>query len=62
MQNFRPGVVRRLGFDYSALRELNPNLIYGSISGYGDKGPWVKRPGQGSSSPVSLRAHLALGK
>ena len=46
MQNFRPGVVQRLGFDYSALRELNPNLIYGSISGYGDKGPWVKRPGQ----------------
>ena len=46
MQNFRPGVVRRLGFDYPALRNINPDLIYGSISGYGDTGPWVKRPGQ----------------
>ena len=33
------------GFDYPVLRNINLDLIYGSISGYGDKGPWVKRPG-----------------
>ena len=46
MQNFRPGVAARLGMDYEAVRAINPRLVYASISGYGDEGPWVKRPGQ----------------
>jgi len=46
MQNFRPGVVKRLGLDYEALRAINPGIVYGSITGYGDSGPWVDRPGQ----------------
>lgn len=46
IQNFRPGVVQRLGLDYESLRARNPRLVYGSISGYGDEGPWRSRPGQ----------------
>ncbi len=46
MQNFRPGVIERLGLDYEAVKAINPRLVYASITGYGDDGPWVKRPGQ----------------
>ena len=44
VENFRPGVMRRLQFDYGALRELNPKLIYCSISGYGQTGPSAELP------------------
>ncbi len=46
IQSFRPGVVERLGLDHAAVRELNPRLIYGSVSGYGGDGPWRGKPGQ----------------
>ncbi|MBC2884297.1 CoA transferase [Ochrobactrum sp. CM-21-5] len=46
IQNFRPGVISRLGLDYEAAKQLNPGLVYASISGYGEEGPWVARPGQ----------------
>ncbi|PSJ63019.1 CaiB/BaiF CoA transferase family protein [Pseudaminobacter soli (ex Li et al. 2025)] len=46
IQNFRPGVIERLGLDYEAVRKINPRLVYASISGYGEEGPWLKRPGQ----------------
>ena len=46
IQNFRPGVIKRLGLDYEATKEINPRLVYASISGYGEEGPWVGRPGQ----------------
>lgn len=46
IQNFRPGVIQRLGLDYEAAKEINPRLVYASISGYGEEGPWVGRPGQ----------------
>ncbi len=46
LQNFRPGVIGRIGLDYDTVKALNPRLVYGSITGYGDEGPWVDRPGQ----------------
>jgi CoA:oxalate CoA-transferase len=46
MHNFRPGVMERLGFDYESIRKLNPTVIYGEISGYGNEGPWKDKPGQ----------------
>jgi len=46
VQNFRPGVMRKLGFGYEDLRTVNPRLIYCSGSGYGEDGPYVSRPGQ----------------
>lgn len=46
IQNFRPGVIERLGLDYARVSEINPRLVYASISGYGEEGPWVSRPGQ----------------
>ena len=46
IQNFRPGVAERLGVDYETVSRINPRLVYASISGFGDEGPWVKRPGQ----------------
>jgi CoA:oxalate CoA-transferase len=44
VENFRPGVMRRLTLDYGSLRELNPKLIYCSISGYGQTGPSAELP------------------
>jgi CoA:oxalate CoA-transferase len=46
MHNFRPGVMERLGFDYESVRALNPRIVYGVISGYGNEGPWRGKPGQ----------------
>ncbi len=46
IQNFRPGVMERIGLDYPSVRRLNPAIIYASASGYGDDGPWRDRPGQ----------------
>ena len=45
IEGFRPGVARRLGIDYEKLRTHNPEIIYCSISGYGQSGPWRERPG-----------------
>jgi CoA:oxalate CoA-transferase len=44
VENFRPGVMRRLKLDYGSLQELNPRLIYCSISGYGQTGPSAELP------------------
>ena len=46
IQNFRPGVMDRLGFGYDALKDINPGLVYASISGFGEDGPWAGLPGQ----------------
>jgi crotonobetainyl-CoA:carnitine CoA-transferase CaiB-like acyl-CoA transferase len=46
IQNFRPGVMERIGLDYDSVRAINPRIVYGSASGYGDEGPWKNRPGQ----------------
>ncbi len=45
VENFRPDVKGRLGIDYQALRPLNPRLVYASISGFGQSGPYRDRPG-----------------
>lgn len=44
LQNFRPGVMARLGIDYEDLRALNPKLVYVSLSGWGEKGPMAHKP------------------
>jgi crotonobetainyl-CoA:carnitine CoA-transferase CaiB-like acyl-CoA transferase len=46
LQNFRPGVIERLGLDYEAVKAINPAIVYASITGYGESGPWADRPGQ----------------
>ena len=46
IHNFRPGVMKRLGFDYDEVSVLNPSIIYGEISGYGTEGEWKGKPGQ----------------
>ncbi|CAF2897350.1 unnamed protein product [Rotaria sp. Silwood2] len=45
IESFRPDVKHRLGIDYEALRQINPRLIYASISGFGQTGPYKNRPG-----------------
>jgi crotonobetainyl-CoA:carnitine CoA-transferase CaiB-like acyl-CoA transferase len=46
LQNYRPGVAKRLGVDYETLKAIKEDLVYVSISGYGESGPYVDRPGQ----------------
>jgi formyl-CoA transferase len=45
VENFRPDVKARLGIDYESLKAINPGIVYGSISGFGQDGPYHKRPG-----------------
>ncbi|HLI66352.1 MAG TPA: CoA transferase [Caulobacteraceae bacterium] len=45
VQNFRHGVNEKLGFDYEAVRRINPNIVYASLNMYGYDGPWAVRPG-----------------
>jgi len=45
VENYRPNVKRRLGIDYKSLAKINPKLVYASISGFGQTGPYADRPG-----------------
>ena len=45
VENFRPDVKRRLGVDYEDVKKVNPRIVYGSISGFGQDGPYANRPG-----------------
>ena len=45
-QNFRPGVIERIGLDFKNVKKINPKIVYGTISGYGSDGPWSSLPGQ----------------
>jgi crotonobetainyl-CoA:carnitine CoA-transferase CaiB-like acyl-CoA transferase len=46
IQNFRPGVIERLGLGYEDVKKVNPKIIYASATGYGAEGPFKDRPGQ----------------
>jgi len=75
VENYRPGVKRRLGIDFETMRKINPRLVYASISGFGQDGPYSGRPGldqvaQGMSGLMSItgrpgegpmRAGIAIG-
>jgi crotonobetainyl-CoA:carnitine CoA-transferase CaiB-like acyl-CoA transferase len=59
LENFRPGVMQRLGLDYPVLKKLNPALVYCAISGFGQQGPLAQRPAydqiiQGLSGVMSV--------
>ena len=59
VENFRPGVMARLGVCYEVLKEVRPELVYCAISGFGQDGPWVHRPAydqiiQGASGVMSI--------
>jgi CoA:oxalate CoA-transferase len=43
VENFRPGVMNRLGFDYKKVSEMNPQIVYASISGFGNSGPFKEK-------------------
>ena len=75
VENYRPRVKHRLGIDYDTMRKINPRIVYASISGFGQDGPYSDRPGldqvaQGMSGLMSitgrpgegpLRAGIAIG-
>ncbi|MDB5193634.1 MAG: Formyl-CoA transferase [Segetibacter sp.] len=46
LHNFRPGVMDRIGLDYETVKAINPLIVYGEVSGYGNEGPWKDLPGQ----------------
>ena len=62
LQNYRPGVAKRLGVDYETLSKINPRLIYVSMSGYGEDGPYVNRPGQDLVLQGMSGAMLSAGR
>lgn len=75
VENYRPAVKHRLGIDYDSIKKINPRLVYASISGFGEDGPYSNRPGldqvaQGMSGLMSVtglpgqgpvRAGIAIG-
>ena len=66
VENYRPDVKHRLGIDYDSLKEINPGLVYGSISGFGQDGPYVGRPGfdqiaQGMGGLMSITGEPGAG-
>ena len=66
MENFRVDVKYRLGVDYDSVKKVNPSIIYGSISGFGQEGPYAKRPAvdqviQGMSGLMSITGEPERG-
>lgn len=66
VENFRPDVKHRLKIDYASLATINPRLVYGSISGFGQDGPYARRPGfdqiaQGMGGVMSLNGEQGQG-
>ncbi|WP_370519970.1 CaiB/BaiF CoA transferase family protein [Bordetella sp. 15P40C-2] len=66
VENYRPSVKKKLGIDYESLRKINPRLVYASISGFGQTGPYADRPGldqiaQGLSGLMSVTGEAGRG-
>ena len=66
VENFRPGVMKRLGLDYNAVSGVNPRIVYASVSGWGQTGPYASRPGydqvaQGVSGLMSVTGTTESG-
>ena len=66
VENYRPDVKKRLGIDYESLKPLNPRLVYASISGFGQTGPYKNRPGydqiaQGMGGLMSITGQPGSG-
>jgi formyl-CoA transferase len=66
VENYRPDVKFRLGIDYESMKKINPKIVYASISGFGQDGPYVNRPGfdqitQGMSGLMSVTGKLGDG-
>ena len=66
VENFRPDVKRRLKIDYNDLKKVNPRIVYGSISGFGQDGPYENRPGfdqiaQGMGGLMSITGLVGQG-
>jgi len=59
VEGYRPGVVKRLGIDYETMNELNPRIVYCSLSGYGQDGPYHRFPGH-DVNYISLAGALGL--
>ena len=62
VENYRPGVMKKLGIDYETISTINPRIIYASISGFGQTGPWADRPGfdliaQAATGIMSITGH-----
>ena len=62
VENYRPGVMKKLGISYEVLSKINPRLVYASISGFGQSGPWADRPGfdlmaQAMSGVMAMTGH-----
>lgn len=62
LQNYRPGVAKRLGVDYETLKSYRNDLVYLSISGYGESGPYVERPGQDMLLQALSGAMMSTGR
>ena len=66
VENFKSTVKHRLGIDYEAVKKVNPKIVYGSISGFGQDGPYEGRPGvdqiaQGMGGLMSITGHPGQG-
>lgn len=62
LQNYRPGVAKRLGVDYDTLAQINPGIVYVSMSGYGESGPYLDTPGQDLLLQAMSGAMLSTGR
>src|SRR3546814_1433559 len=60
VENYRPGVMKKLGCGYEDLSKINPGLIYASISGFGQSGPWASRPGRSEEHTSELQSLMRI--